>query len=532
MEKQEKLYLDPDESTKAKKSKTPIVGLLATNHLNLMYILAAGLLMPPNGFGRRGDKYYQDTLVCLPGWIPLFIGKPFKDAIASTTREADYLKPCLAEITLCQLTGRVLVLRERDDICEVHFPDEIDGTERVIFVPAPLPASWIETIHFCSLQDKSACVAEARDFGNVPLSDFTCKATKTRFTKTLDAAWPPKHDKMERDPPLDAPIAAGGIMGMLLQVANKGDLGVQAYRLAFDLEQSAVLAIENPIIAGLGEWLYSGHARMSEDLQRAVSASDRLQKKLLWEAIDRLVAWKSSDTTETAMDVLLDHLKTASEGLDDDRLKSRVDKLRESLTSLMKLADSTATEILDRHPTPFSRALTLFFLRQKCLDLLGFDNTRLDESDWLTAAILFGVREGWLGLPLELRDVPGLGPAVSHRMAQMAHRMAGTDIDLGEAPPRPMPLRELFKVDSSGNVEQGSAAVLLARHRGWDCVETCISLGKGAYKLEINSTGMHIMVSGEPKIITKVDAASFFTHLGAERIEGSLDKKLREKLKA
>ena len=49
-------------------AKAPDSGLLVTNHLNLMYILAAGLVMPPAGFG---DKYYRDTLECFPGWIPL-----------------------------------------------------------------------------------------------------------------------------------------------------------------------------------------------------------------------------------------------------------------------------------------------------------------------------------------------------------------------------------------------------------------------------------------------------------------------------
>ena len=46
----------------------PNVGYLVTNHLNLMYMLSAGLVMPPSGFG---EKYYSDTLERFPGWIPL-----------------------------------------------------------------------------------------------------------------------------------------------------------------------------------------------------------------------------------------------------------------------------------------------------------------------------------------------------------------------------------------------------------------------------------------------------------------------------
>ena len=53
--------------------------LLVSNHLNLLYMLAAGLVMPPMGFGK---KYYQDTLAAYPGWIPLFANDVTKAAIA------------------------------------------------------------------------------------------------------------------------------------------------------------------------------------------------------------------------------------------------------------------------------------------------------------------------------------------------------------------------------------------------------------------------------------------------------------------
>ena len=39
---------------------------LVTNHLNLLYMLAAGLVMGPSGF--RG-KHYVDSLGAIPGWF-------------------------------------------------------------------------------------------------------------------------------------------------------------------------------------------------------------------------------------------------------------------------------------------------------------------------------------------------------------------------------------------------------------------------------------------------------------------------------
>ena len=53
----------------AASSAVPERGCLVTNHLNLLYMLAAGLLLPKSGFG---EKYYRDTLEVCPGWLPLF----------------------------------------------------------------------------------------------------------------------------------------------------------------------------------------------------------------------------------------------------------------------------------------------------------------------------------------------------------------------------------------------------------------------------------------------------------------------------
>ena len=163
-------------------AKPPAVGLLVTNHLNLMYMLAAGLVMPPAGFG---DKYYRDSLECCPGWIPLFIDKAPREAIDSATSEAGHLKPVIVGIDLSGLSGRVMAVAD-DGVREFDFPDRFTGGERVLLVPAPLPVSWIASITFRSVGDKRACEADAKDFGNVPLEDFKPR----RFNKALFAKAP------------------------------------------------------------------------------------------------------------------------------------------------------------------------------------------------------------------------------------------------------------------------------------------------------------------------------------------------------
>ena len=175
--------------------------------------------------------------------------------------------------------------------------------------------------------------------------------------------------------------------------------------------------------------------------------------------------------------------------------------------------------------------MTLFFLRPDCADLLDFSNDRLGEPDWLASAILFGVRDGWLNLPLRLRAHPGLSAAVSHRMARIAHRIAGTGLDLGEPPVRIRPLRELFGDGSAWRSSEKSAALELARSQKWDCVRTRISLAQGEYKLTVEGGRTHIDLPGEPIISPEIDRDRFFDSLAKARPDHKTEAKVRGKLR-
>ena len=173
----------------------PQSALLVTNHLNLMYMLATGLVMPPAGFG---EKYYRDTLECFPGWIPLFVDKAPAAAIESSTQEAGHLKPVIVQIGLTGLSGQVAAIG-RGGTRELRFPGEVDVTESVLLVPAPLPTSRIEWVFFQSAHDKRACERSAKDLGNVPLEDFRSDAKrKALFAKAPKTEWPPRDGPAER----------------------------------------------------------------------------------------------------------------------------------------------------------------------------------------------------------------------------------------------------------------------------------------------------------------------------------------------
>ena len=511
-------------------AKTPGSGFLATNHLNLMYMLAAGLVIPPAGFG---GKYYRDTLECFPGWIPLFIDKVPREAIESCTREAEHLKPSIVEIDISRLCGRVMALGEAG-LRELYFPDQLHGTEHAILVPAPLPTSWIASITFQSADDKRACEADAGDFGNVPLTDFKRRTGKPLFTKAPDVPWPPAGGPEERSVPMQGALSAGGVMAMLLQFGNLGDQAVRACRVAFDPGDSAPYpADDHPILAGMQSWIREGVASLPAP---ADSETDRTglqntsQARLFWGAVERLVEWREAGHSGSPEKLLIDHLAAAATRL-DPRLQAGVGKLHATLVSLTGLADATASELFERHDTPLAHAMTLFFLRRDCADLFDVSSDRLGEPDWLAAAILFGVRDGWMSLPLRLRSGRELSDAVSHRMACFSHRIAGTGIELGEAPVRVRPLREVFGDVSAWQSAEKDAALNLARARKWDCVHTRINLGPGQYKLTVKGGSTQIEVPGEPRISPEIDVERFLELLARTRLDTRVEARVRGKLR-
>ena len=512
------------------KTKAPESGLLVTNHLNLMYMLAAGLVMPPAGFG---DKYYRDILECFPGWIPLFLDKVPREAIESATREAAHLKPTVVRISLSGMSGSVVGIGERGPR-ELHFPEGLDGTERVLLVPAPLPTSRIESITYRSVADRRACEADAKDFGNVPLPDFKRVTSGPFFSKAPDTPWPPANGPADRTVPLERPLATGGVMAMLLLFGNLGDHAVRACRDAFDPgEDTARPEEEHPILAGLGSWMREGATPLPPPVDAdsdRTALQRRFQSRLFWEAVARLVKWREEGRAGSAENVLLDHLAEAPASL-DPRLQAGARKLHDTLESLTGLADATASELFDRHDTALAHALTLFFLRRDCADLFEYRSARLGEPDWLAAAILFGVRDGWLGLPLRLRGLPGLAHAVSHRMARMSHRMARSGLDLGEPPARVLPLRERLGDGSAWRPDARAAALELARLQEWDCVFTRISLGAGEYVLSVKSGSLHIELPGEPRISPNIDSERFFDYLASARLDSGTEAKVRAKLR-
>ena len=512
----------PPEASRPTAVFAPETGVLATNDRNLMYMLAAGLLMPPSGFG---GKHYHDTLSAFPGWVPVFVRpkgsapSPPSGAVEESTREARHLKPVLVDVDLRDLRGTVWA-HGPDGWIKRRLEKGLAAEESLLLFPAPLPVSRIRSVVFRSTEEQQAIERDADDFGNVSFDGHDLKADQACFDSLSDHAWPPPDGPTERPVSLAATQAVAGAMAILHQLANTGDLALQAAQCAFDRSFDPP---DDSILSALPKWI---SACVTD-----TRTTPRTGQDLFWGAVDRVVQCRGQGGRNDATDALVTFYQEAAEGMEGE-LRTRATAVVATLESLGGgIGGDTVSRMLERHPTPTGRAAILFLLRGKSQEL--FELTRdyrehLKERDRLAAAILFGARDGWLKLPLGLRGSPEFVDAVTHRMAVLAHRLDGSGCDLGSAPPRVRPLREVF--GGWGPAEK-EAALWLAGKLDWrDCYRTTVSLDAGSYQLRIEGGSVYIDCAARPRFETHLDRDRFLANLARSRIGADRDADIRRLL--
>ncbi|NMG17495.1 hypothetical protein [Aromatoleum bremense] len=169
--------------------KTAQTWYLVSNHLNLLYMLAAGLVMEPSGF--RG-KHYVDSLGAIPGWIPLFRNEIPAEALEQAVSERKHLRPCIVSFDLSGVSGPVQVLSREGKIRNTDFPKVRFGKEDIaILIRAPLPLTLFSRICFLTDEDRQVFETAAKDVSNVDLRPYRIEIENSMLRNTNDAAWPP-----------------------------------------------------------------------------------------------------------------------------------------------------------------------------------------------------------------------------------------------------------------------------------------------------------------------------------------------------
>ncbi|MDE0514031.1 MAG: hypothetical protein OXI88_19880 [Gammaproteobacteria bacterium] len=408
---------------------------LVTNHQNMYYMLAAGMVMAPAGF--RG-KHYSDSLSDYPGWIPLFRDKDGipSDALHQATSERKHLLPCIASFDLSDLSGPFRRLARDGRMPDITTPPaRRKKDDLAVLFRAPLPLNLLSGISFRSSEDKQTFENSARDFSNVDLPPHLIRVDESLFSTVMYVTWPPLQRSVQRqgqlfdgeDDKVDAPPARGqalgGVLAMLYHTAKRSDLGLAAYRLvtgaAYDKDSDLVKG--DPILAELPNWLDGSE----------ISGQADTRARLFWGVIQSLITDQVKERPQTPVDVALEYLDSQLDQLQEMEFRAYLERLIEDMRSCLGLGGGTVTELLERHKGSLSRPLLLFCLREHCTDLIEFSHSLLGDVEFLLAGILFGVRDGWLQLPRELRDLE-LSAFVNYRMADAEHRKLSDDFTLAE----------------------------------------------------------------------------------------------------
>ncbi len=534
---------------KSNTRKTVQSWYLVTNHQNLLYMLAAGLVMEPSGFG---GKHYADSLSAIPGWIPLFRNEIPAQALEQAISERKHLRPCVVSFDLSGVSGFVQLLSRKGRIRDAKFPVVRYGKEDVtIFISAPLPLTLLSCIYFRSDEDKQAFETAARNVSNVDLSPYRIEVDELLFSGATDAAWPPiqtskpqRRNTRNRVPntqqdelPLaseDAPQsseakrthspisaqALGGLLAMLYHGANRSELGLNIFQLATDSARDTDRSIltHDPVLAELPNWLYGNE--ISEHAETRI--------RLYWGAIDSLVAAQKQNHSLQPVEVILDYLDSQFAQLTEEKIRLRLERLIADMRGCLGLGSGTITELFERNEGSLSRPLLLFCLREHCVDLLEFSHPLLSDAEYLLASILFGVRDGWLQLPHPLRS-PALSAYVMYRMADAAHQRQGSVLSFPETP-NPQPLRAFFSSNANAWSEnQTTIAIEIARSSKWrDCIETVIASADGSPLDNPRQENGQFIFSGEATSTTEIKRETFLQHLGQwPPIDASLDSRVR-----
>lgn len=497
---------------------------MVTNQHNLLYMLAAGMVTAPGGFA--GDKYYEDLLDVEPGSVPLFRPDSLipRAVVKRVTGSEDFLRPCIATFNLAGLDGlkvqRMLSKGGRKEVGLATSRKSKD--ELAVLVPLPLPMAWLEDIVFQTKAEQQGFEDLAADFANVSLAGIESRVEPDCFADDGADDWSAAQQRLSdnREGGFPAhPQAMGGVLAMLYHTANRSDLATATFRVASgqsDARDRSTIA-EHPILELLPGWLEKGGAPESKELRI----------RLFWGVAEQLTSLHGADKDDGTMDVILSWLQKEQASSGDDRLAQLIDDMR----GCFGLGGGTISDLFERHRGPLSRALLLLCLREDCISLLEFSHPLMKDIDHVAAAILFGIRDGWLRLPAALRT-PRLAACTTTRMAALGH--PGFAVAFQSQTPAPQPLRALFhRGASSWKTNQQQAALELAKARGWiDCVSTRIRLPSTAYAEKPQQEDAHLVFPGwlaadEPQ----VDMAAILDRLsGQPLLDPTTDSRIRKLL--
>ena len=407
-----------------------------TNHQNVLMYLAMNTI---TSTFINHKKYYKDSLLAYPGWIPLFSSKLPEWIIneSQSGNEGDKvsLKPILLEIDLSNYNDKLFAYSENvsqwinisfSQLNDESFVSENDLDTSLIFISSQLATGYIHAIKTPTLEVQKQIEDKALDTNNINISAYKINSNKQLFQRTSDSL------KLDHDtntlPNIDHPQssyrhsnAIAGVYAVLSLLANVNDQALLA--LLSLLKQSSPLA-ELP-------------TNDEQDYARSY-------QQPLNEIIDNFCQWAlqpSIEIKDPASKVFIESAKIVIESNNITKSKERIVELLNSkatdqhsqqfvadLSGKLGLSSKPFDELMETYSTrPLNRVLLMFFYAENVERLLELDKSKLKEFEIVLAAVLITINGGWLKLPSWIKSYAAIEKPMSFIMTRLGQLHKGLD---------------------------------------------------------------------------------------------------------
>lgn len=478
----------------------------STNTQNLNNFIAQGLITEPCGM----QKYYRDILEDYPGWVPMFRNKLPKDVLEKGRSENQRLSLCVLECSLDNINGSVKALRNNSgmgadyEVIEYKLgdssaeqPSDIDI--EVILIPRAIPLTCIKFIYFENKEEKLLYESNAETFSNLVFTDLKGKF-KANYSKLINNISDTtkisdelihtiecqSNGQFQDKNNYSRAYAIGGALINSFYFTKNGDLSNSVFKYL-----AGVQHIEQELTIDLQQVI--------NYLKNITTPSNRLLEKMYTGILDTI------SCSREIKDDILEFLNTFI--IDDtpefqDKSQQRAKQLSETLTDFELNPSKSASEFFNTAKSTVEKALFMLFLRESTDDFLEFNLDCFTEEDYLLYSIMFGIRDGFINAPKNIKESTGIQLYVSELMANYYHKSITSGISFNSIKNQPpMTLQDMLNKQKFKS--------WFAKQYKIDAVKYTFKLPKGEHQLNITSAGIEFTLDSEPKYSTVINEDIF-----------------------
>lgn len=389
---------------------------MPTNTDNLRMIIAQGLISSPNGF----KKYYADVLELFPGYIPLFRNRVQPDILSSVTSEVEGLSPCMVEFDLKKIEGFAKTISD-SQLIDVQLEDIDKEKSDLLLLLAPIPLSCISKVIFKTTADKKAFEDDAELYSNVPINTL-----KLHYTKTDQKLFEAKPDIT------DYPIAK--LKSMDFDITN-------------NIDYNKIYAFGG-MLANM--FYFSKNGTKSNEVFLSCSSDKKVSDDDYSHIINYFYSSEKLDNGNPLYNSIVD-VAVRSKNFKEEIIEflesdSKTLNMANKLKSFEAISDKPVSEEFNEAKTLLGKVLLMLFHRENTEALMEYNLDIFTEEDYLTFAVIFGIRDKFIKIPKFLREFEDLQNFISVKMANYAHNSLNSQIIFKELK-RPLTIMEMLKND-------------------------------------------------------------------------------------